>query len=811
MKVSTFALTAAVTLIASSSSADTVAWWHFDDAEPGTTANSGVVTESVSGSTATSYYLWSNQVQQANSVYRPAFGPTLGFSVYDPVSGATNTNRSAMKFVTARGGATPDTDAGRAYYGGALKVDGGDTLYSDCTDSVTIETFVCTTGGVYNTFAPIIGCLVGTSWTSEKWAIYMENDGTIAVRFNGAVWYSGNGTPKNTGTLKINDGLWHHVAITWDGNTVRTYVDYTLDKRASDKADREYAKTGTVSYSGTATWIGGYAQHDPNSGGRKFPGLIDEVRVSSGALSPDQFLRLVSTTVDDMVLHLRFDSDVARAIEDGEVVADSTGGGVQAVYHSVAGANPSTYDTVEKAGAAVADGLYDDAPVADTASFCQFTNAADNANYIKAEAATACLFRDGTSNTTNHNYTVEAFFKANGEGQIRKTLLKLGSKHLPAHFITGESAKAHQIQFCYRKDAALTWTSGGYTPGDKPYDDGNWHHVAFVSDASNKTVRAYYDYLLVAEAANVYVPVPWNEPLVIGSQENGTAQFFDGWIDDVRVTRRALSPDEFLTTRPVGSGPATLFFAGLENGYNFTFSGDDGWSVDGRGRANTSAGNVPTFEKVSPGDLLLDGANGTVRTSNDYSVRLNKSYIEFPTSPLYEQRAFTVEFWAKFTGYVDGGGEHDGAYANLSYHAGILRFNRATGSEFDWFFYRQNRNAKGTQVAVRNADGTVQYCNFPFDRYIADGKWHHYAITFETNEANTETTVSVYDDRKLVASQTCAGVYQYYGGHKLQFAMGSSNPPFTLGYVNSVRFSRGVLAPDKFMGRVKSGVILIIK
>ena len=803
---------AGAVLVAGMATADTVAWWRFEDAEPGTTANSGVVSESIGGSNATSYYIWSNKIEQVNNEYRPAFGPVLGLALYDPVACTTNSNSAAMKFITARGGVSPNTNAGRAYYGGALKVDDGNKLYARCTGAVTVEAFVCTTGGVYNTFAPIIGCLTSGSWTGEKWAIYMENSGIVAVRFNGSVWYSGS-TADKTGTVKINDGLWHHVAITWDGSTIRVYVDYEMDKKASDKSDRAYSKSGTIDYAGTATWMGGYATYDPSNGGRKFPGLIDEVRVSNGALTPDQFLRFVPAAPagdGGEALHLGFDGNTARMLEDGEVLADAVGG-IPSIYCAVSGAAASVYDTSEKAGTAIANGLYDDAPIADTSSLRQSVNANDKSNYVKAEAAAVGLFPEGVPVTTSLNYTVEAFFKANSSGQPRKTVLKFGTKYLPAHVITGDSGNEHQMQFCYRKGSSLEWTSGGYTPSDRPYDDGGWHHVAFVSDASNGVVRTYYDYALVAEASDVYVPVSWNESLFIGSKENGGGQFFDGWIDDVRITKRVLRPEEFLTTHPVGSAPVSLFLADMENNYSFTFIADGCWSVLGSGLANTSAGNAPTFESTSPGMLLMDGTNGTKRVANDFSVKFNKSYVEFPPSPLYEQRACTVEFWARFTGFVDNDGEHKGDYANLPYHAGILRFNRATGTTFDWYFYRQNRNAKGTQVAVREASGGVAYLAFPFDRDIADGKWHHYALTFASNEANTETIVSVYDDFRLVASQTCAGIYAYSGGHKLQFGMGSSNPPFILGYINSVRFSRGVLSPDRFLGRIRPGPVVIFK
>ena len=803
-------------VVAATTFADTVAWWHFDEEAPGTTANSGVVTESISGTTATSYWINSNSVKQTSSPYRPAFGPAFtGLAVYDPVSGTTNANRAAMRFVTARGGSDPSGNSGRAYYGGAFKVDKA-TLYPNCTGSVTIEAFVCTTGGVYNSFAPIIGCLASANWTKEKWAIYMENGGTIAVRFNGSVWWSDNKSGQaNAGKAKINDGYWHHVALTWDGSTIKIYVDYAIDKKASDSSDREYTKDGTIDYSGTATWIGGYGSYDLSNGGRKFPGLVDEIRVSSGALTPDKFLRLVPPTEDDAdtVLHLRFDSDAARALEDGEVVG-GTVGGPQALFCAVSGAGASTYDTTEKVAPAIADGIYDDAPVANVSSFCQFTNAADKANYVKVPAAADYLFPSGARSPTNLNYTVEAFFKARGEGQVRKTVFKFGTNYLAAHAITGDDSNSHRIQFCYKKDNSHDWV-GRYSPSDKPYDDGNWHHVALVSDASNRIIRTYYDYELVAADRDVYVPVTKGYSLFVGSKENGDGQFFDGWIDDVRVMKRALRPEEFLTTHPVGSAtPSPLFFADFENSYDFTCAPDNYWSVSGRGVANTSAGNVPTFEKTSPGALLLDGTNGSERVVNDYSVQLNKSYVEMPVSPLYEQRAFTVEFWAKFTGFIDNNGEHDGTYANLPYHAGILRFNRDSGSEYDWFFYRVKDNAKGMQIAVRNAAGGISYLGvFNFSRYIADGKWHHYAITFDTNADNTLTTVNVFDDYKQVvaASQTCAGVFPYTGGHKLQLGLGSSNPPFTLGYINSLRFTRGVLTPDKFLGRIRNGLVILIR
>ena len=145
--------------------------------------------------------------------------PFRGLIVYDPVTDTTRTNRAAMKFRVDRGGPTPDTSAGRARFGGALKFDDGNALYSSLygKSNITVEAFVCTTGGVFNTFAPIVGSVGNTSWTNKRWALYMENDGSIAVRFTAggstSIYYS-SGTG-GRGKSKVNNGAWHHTIETF--------------------------------------------------------------------------------------------------------------------------------------------------------------------------------------------------------------------------------------------------------------------------------------------------------------------------------------------------------------------------------------------------------------------------------------------------------------------------------------------------------------------------------------------------------------------------------------------------------------------
>ena len=803
--ISSFAAVVAA-MTATTAFADTVAWWHFDEEAPGTVATSGVVTESISDATATSYTITSNKVEQNNS-YRPVFARSFpGLKVYDPLTGDTNANSSAIEFVTARGGATPNTNAGRAYYGGALKIDGGSTLYANCTGSVTIEAFVCTTGGVFNTFAPIIGCLAGSSWTSEKWAIYMDTDGTLAIRFNGSVWYSGN---SSRGTAAINDGRWHHIALVWDGERIKVYIDYVLDKK-SDKSDRIYSKSGAIDYSSTATWMGGYGTYDANSGGRKYPGLIDELRVSSGALTPSQFLRLVPDEDADTVMHLRFDVETSGAITDKEVIGGTFD--LQAVYYPVSGSSAASFDTAVKAGTVMADGIYATG-VANTASFFQTTDGSGKANYIRAENTTDCLFPEGAPNPTNLNYTVEAFFKANTSAQTRRTIFKMGSDYLPAQVITGDANHSHQLSFCSAFGSGHTWKEF-ITPSNKPYDDGEWHHVAVVSDASNNVIRFYYDYALVA-ATNAYVPVKKTYPICVAGRKdsNNTDQFFEGWIDDVRVMKRALRPTEFLTTHAVGpASPQSLLLARFEQSYDFVCEADTALSVAGTGSARPN-GNVPTFEKISPGALLLDGPNGTERVENDYSIHLNKSRVVFPVSRLYENDAYTVEFWAKFTGFD---GDRAPNYSASGQHAGILRFVQGDTTTLDWYLYRPGDQLKTLQMAVRNADGTIpssNYLTWHLPNIVADGKWHHYAVSFKPTDGHSKTAIEIYYDCQSRGTNTInAPLYFNPGGHRLMVGESSTDSmPNILGYVNSLRFWRGVITPDRFLGRAARGTVVVVR
>lgn len=125
LTISVFALAASF-----AASADTIAWWHFDECEPGTTAPANTVASDQAPTTYAHVYTVGNYntmsaLSENGGDYLPVYTkPFRGLAVYDPVSDTTRTNNAVMKFRIDRGGSAANTNAGRARFGGGQFFDG---------------------------------------------------------------------------------------------------------------------------------------------------------------------------------------------------------------------------------------------------------------------------------------------------------------------------------------------------------------------------------------------------------------------------------------------------------------------------------------------------------------------------------------------------------------------------------------------------------------------------------------------------------------------------------------------------------------
>jgi hypothetical protein len=130
-------------------------------------------------------------------------------------------------------------------------------------------------------FAAIVG-KERVDQTGSTWQLDITNNGNLRARFDTqALGTGGTGVPGYnqgvTSSFVLNDGQWHHIAMTYDGST-RDFVIY---------ADYDEVGSGTTTfdlvYDNDVFEIGHVA-------GRGFDGWVDEVRLSDTVLMPSQFL-----------------------------------------------------------------------------------------------------------------------------------------------------------------------------------------------------------------------------------------------------------------------------------------------------------------------------------------------------------------------------------------------------------------------------------------------------------------------------------------------------------------------------------------
>ena len=826
------------------SPADTVAWWHFDEADPGTKAGAVEITDSVSGAVAVPEIIERNTVHAAGTAeydgasYAPAYArPFVGRKVVDPVSGVTHTNRSAMKFTTASGG----SQSWGAYYAGSLKVSNTQSLLANCKSQVTIEAFVCTTGGLNcaQNFAPIIASMDDKNWTNERWALYLDTETSGLGRFAFRINTGKGGVVRwktNAPATKFNDGAWHHLAYVYDGTAatpnVKLYIDYVQVGQDFTSDDI----LSSIPYgANNDIYIGGYENEVTSSGVvqgyRRFPGLIDEVRISSEALEPAQFLQMrPADEIENELLRISFDPGEYGTLFNDKNMSDTLAPGndyQRALLKTgkAGGEVLAEYDESDKPAATMASGLFAD-EAENTASLCVTTNGSAKGYYIQASSFSPRLV--GGSST---NYTVECFFKTAGQVRgptsNRQTLFQWGSDKvfakatLCAETTTGSMDTGDMLFVC-RNSAGNNQYVSTVDLGGVEADDGAWHHLAFVVDSDRKEWRAYFDYELVAIKTSFVPGVTGGYSLFVGSGYDNKAgepnQYFDGRLDDLRVTKRALRPEEFQTTHSVGrcAQATPLLTALLEQNYAFACATNSHWSLTGSGAARTEDGAAPVFEQVSRGTLLLDGTNGTASVANEWSAKMAKSNIVFPESRLYELDEYTVEFWAKFDGIMDGTTELPaGSTAKTSGHVGVLRFVQGDTTDFDWYLYRHKDNARFFQMAVRAPNGGVptetNYFEFDLGRVVVDGRWHHYAISVARNADNSEAAFTLYADYELVGTHTVAGLYDQKSSHRLMFFESTAADKNILGNIDAVRFWRGTPDPSQFLGRAHAPFVMVVR
>jgi hypothetical protein len=773
-----FATGVAAFLTAGAAEAKTVLWYRLDVLAAGVTSTPTTVIDNRADPGKYQMYCHSlvgiNRGTDPNYMPYGTEGLPSGIWVYDPVTREGAERLTAMHF-----GLTEIPPGTNSASGAMLRTDAANPSSLGLTN-VTVEAIFRTSAGNLTgwSMAPIV-YQHGNSGLDESFALEIGWSGRLACRFNagGSSWIVGGGS----GPLLPPD-VWHHAAFTLDSEgTAKLYLDYQLVGTLTECG-------ALTQYSGKALMIGA----NTHVADRTFPGDIMEVRISDTALADDAFLQVrvqPRVTPDDTVyfcpdmfgFNYRFGSLVNVNAATGSLAR-------MANPMSETNSPPAILDTADKAGNAFRFGINDTAGViANAGSTHSVRGETGSGNGVK--------FIVPSSMFEKASFTMECFFKApgqiNGEtwALFYSPCVKVGvgddGKILGRGFQTyGNSGSTHDIQSKNR------------------VDDGAWHHLAFVYDIGAAKTKLYVDYALQG-SGSVTLGTSGPANASAGAQDIASArQYFPGWMDELRITRRALGPEEFMIADPAGAA-GVLVHLSFDNG-DYSVAPYPSLNPAGAG-APRDEGHAPAFSDSVKPKLAMDGEAGLVLKNNVKSLYMNSSQVRYPHfTSLYGKTSFTLEWFMNLSSCEMG--------------AGLLRLNQST-TVFEgntpapmWMVYVNASSKKSLRFEGHAATEQKYITTWtPFPDDIDDGRWHHYAITVEQILVSgvTKTELRLYRDYASHGSQQFTGVLVYPVNDDCSFTICADNT-FT-GHMDEIRISDGVLPVTSFMRSLPVGTAILLR
>jgi len=309
-------------------------------------------------------------------------------------------------------------------------------------------------------------------------------------------------TPEGTKTAKelsssvsFPAGLWHHLAMTYDGTYARVYLNYALIGKMT--CSIEYAQDVSTSL----LTIG----NNYRAKNYRYQGWIDEVRLCDEVLTEDQFLRPMPRLCDaDTLVYV---SGTSMGLSDFGRAGSNNLNGVwndlkvvpKPIPDAATGRLPSVEEEVPSAQ--VKDSLFATNLLANATSLFFETNAAAAKPGRTARLAIADVAGGYHTLLTNDELTVEFFFRASPQAEDCATEKYLVGCHVTSngrHTVTLRTDG--KIDWAFRDDdepLVRTVTSG------TSVRDGAWHHVAFVSDRPRRECAFYLDHVCAGVQTNL--------------------------------------------------------------------------------------------------------------------------------------------------------------------------------------------------------------------------------------------------------------------------------------------------------------------
>ena len=807
IKMSCVAL-AAVSLAVCTASAKTVLWYHFNEQDNGYRAYHANVRDDVienaadpgnlqgqPGGLNTSANFTNNQVPTYTNDF-----PSCA-TWYDPVTGARGEDRRCLYMRSQYGGGDGESSI--------ILTDDDQKLH--CSN-ITVEFMAKYTGTKsLAAQAHMIGMRNSSSANVVAWGIIFYTTGKAVMRVQ---------TRNSAGTAQdsdksfevadsadsgVLDGNWHHVAFTYDGTTAKLYVDYVLkaSKAWSYPLDYNTDNAGMLSICGFDKQTYGH-----------WHGFIDEVRISDAALEPEQFIhpgglvsaslaeKIAAVTDEDTALYLPFDSVESAA-------TDPFFGGVGA---------PFVFNAANVANAPIVKATFPTSGMLPTASAGTVSNIVHGGIFATDSAANGGCWDFGVNSAVTgrsihmavNDYSASTRTHSATAGDFTmEFFLKTHARPSSLTYVAREicpGSTAWSIYLSSTKDVltcALNSQAGSVPTFEASFAQGVWHHVALVVNRTLRTATYYVDGAVVGEvtgfdlkqaAGDVAECLQFSGYSASASADN----LHNLAIDELRITKRALSPQEFLMAGSNGTTALepTRAWAGFEGDLKLEPRPDEL-------PAGTMHSSI-TYSDDVPGDELQDGNGGVIRAANMKSLQFTGGgRAHFSRNTLLEEGmdSMTVEFFAKTSYRTE----------SQTWPYFVRMYANGTGTdnllERIWSIGYDTQSGNIYVHMDTEAGSTNQLKRLTGSGNIANGRWHHVAATFAPKDT-TNTLVTVYKDHRQV------GEVELPGRALTSKPMATSCMDIGNGYVglmDELRISKGVLTPDQMISKPKPGISILIR
>jgi glucose/arabinose dehydrogenase len=171
---------------------------------------------------------------------------------------------------------------GAGKYGGAFTFDGATRISVASSTSLNLSAGMTLSAWIKPTVAQG-GWRTIVQRQTDAWALNASTDGVALVPAGGGT--IGGSAHWIVGTAPSPVGSWTHVALTYDGTTLRLYVNGVQVSSAT--------VSGTIQSSSNPLWIGGNQPY-----GEYFTGLIDELQIYNRALTAAEVQSAMNTPLN---------------------------------------------------------------------------------------------------------------------------------------------------------------------------------------------------------------------------------------------------------------------------------------------------------------------------------------------------------------------------------------------------------------------------------------------------------------------------------------------------------------------------------